>query len=193
MHKIFVTEAIVLGKRGVGEASSQILLLTREHGLIFVSARSARFEKSKLRFGLEPLTLARFSLVRGRYGWKLTGVQDVSLLNTRISLERRRSLGKVSRLLLRLLSGEEPSSELFETVREGFSSIVSVPSEDAVPHVECVLVLRILSQLGYVADMPDIAPFMSISFLSEELPAKARAHRPLLIRTINESLGVTGL
>lgn len=193
MHKIFVTDGIVLGKRGVGEATSQVMLLAREHGLIFVSARSARFERSKLRFGLEPLTLARFSLVRGRYGWKLTGVEQISMLDKGVSLERRRSLGKVSRLLLRLLSGEDPSNELFETVREGFGSLVSVSDESVVEYVEYVLVLRVLARLGYVAEGAEIAPFMSMNFHAEEFPTKVRAHKSLLIRTINESLGVTGL
>ncbi|HVZ76226.1 MAG TPA: recombination protein O N-terminal domain-containing protein, partial [Candidatus Paceibacterota bacterium] len=61
MHALFVTEGIVLGKRGVGEANMFLAILTREQGLLKASARSARREQSKLRYALEPFTLATYT------------------------------------------------------------------------------------------------------------------------------------
>src|SRR5688572_2673634 len=103
MHKIFVTDGIVLGKRGVGEANTLVWLLTHDLGLVRVSARSARVEVSKLRYGLETLTQARYALVRGKSEWKLTGVENVSRTLTGGEASRRTRCGKIAKLLLRLI------------------------------------------------------------------------------------------
>ena len=71
MAKLIVTEGIVLGKRGAGEANTVVIILTETLGLLRAAARSARRERSKLRYGLEPFTIARFSFVRGKNEWKL--------------------------------------------------------------------------------------------------------------------------
>ncbi len=188
MHKIFVSEAIVLGKRAAGEANTRVALLTRELGLLRASARSARLEKSKLRYGLEPLTRGRFSLVRGRNEWKLTGAEHL----TKLAGAHRARVGKVSHLLLRLIHGEEPVVELFDTVSEGLRALARAQDTDA-ELLECVLVLRMLARLGYLPQRPELAPFLSADFFSLELSAEMRRSRATLVRAINESLSATGL
>jgi len=186
MYNIRTSEGVVLGKRGIGEAHTMVFLFTREHGLVRASARSARLSRSKLRYGLEPMTLARFSLVRGKNEWRLTGVERVERLTP------SPALGRVSNLLLRLVAGEEQHRALFEDVQKGF---LLLASQDAASHteaVETVLVLRILSHLGYLPKSAALAPFIEEQF-SIELSAKALAERALLVRAINESLKITGL
>lgn len=200
MHTVHVTQGLVLGKRAAGESNLLVAILTRELGLVRAAARSARKEASKLRYGLEPLTAARFSFVRGKSEWKLTGVEHIKRLAPRQSARA----GKVSRLLLRLVSGEEPSAALFDTVVEGFAALATIadyanPSrcngeaEADAESIECVLVLRILSSLGYLPHTPELAPFIEQDFFSLELSSRVKASRAALIRTINESLGATGL
>jgi len=193
MHDIFVTDGIVLGKRLFGEANTSIAVLTRDFGVIRVGARSARLERSKLRYGLETLTHGTFSLVRGRYEWKLTGAQDLSRNYFGTTLSQRRSAGRVARLLLRLIHGEEEVSELYETVSAGLAYLAGDVREEDIEQVECVLVLRILSNLGYVEEGDAVRPFIESVQFTPALVADARALRPTLIRTINESLGATGL
>ncbi len=193
MHDIFVTDGIVLGKRLFGEANISVAVLTRDFGVIRVGARSARLERSKLRYGLESLTHGTFSLVRGRYEWKLTGAQDLSRTYVGASLAQRRSAGRIARLLLRLIHGEEEVSELYETVANGLEYLAGQASEEDIEHVECVLVLRILFHLGYVEEGEAVRPFIESAQMSPELVTDARALRPTLIRTVNESLGATGL
>lgn len=184
MHNIHVTEGLVLGKRGLGEANVGISLLTEDLGLVRASARSARLGRSKLRYGLEPLTLARFSLVRGRHEWRLTGVEHIN------RLAPSAAHGRISSLLLRLVAGEEPHPALFADVKNGFLLLASQNSQTEA--VETVLVLRILSHLGYLPQSAALAPFIEAQF-SLELSAKALAERALLVRAINESLKATGL
>jgi DNA repair protein RecO len=191
MHKIFVSEGIVLQKRGVGEANTLVALFTQELGLIRASARSARFEKSKLRYGLEMLTTGRFSLVRGRYEWKLTGIENSArnLMHT----QRRASLARIAKLLLRLIHGEEPVPELYLLVTDGLAYLSRAVSQKDADSIECVLVLRILASLGYLPQTAELAPFIEKDFFSMELSAEVERSRTLLIRTINESLFATGL
>lgn len=197
MHNIYITDAIVLGKRGVGEANTLVSLFTKELGLVRASARSARFEKSKLRYGLEPLTQGRFSMVRGRHEWKLTGVERLSRDYISPSFTSRQRMGRLARLLLRLIHGEEPVPELYNTVAEGFEYVSRATTEQDAENIECVLVLRILSHLGYLPQTPEIMPFVDTPpagrFFSLELAAEVARSRAFLIRAINESLGATGL
>lgn len=188
MHEIVVNDGLVLGKRFVREADVLVQIFTPA-GLLRARATSARSEKSKLRYGLEPLTEARFSLVRGRYEWRLTGVEAVSRRYVASAPAQRAAMARVARLLERLIHGQEASVQLYNTVIEGFAAFVSAPSPEA---VEVVLVLRILSHLGYLPQTEALAPFIDGQF-NVELSAKALESRALLIRTINESLQATGL
>lgn len=193
MHKLHISEGIVLGKRSVGEANVIVSILTREHGLLRAHVRSARAEKSKLRYGLEPLTSARFTFVRGRHEWRLTGAEKVSHELVGESAALRMRSGRVSRLLLRLIHGEEVSPALFETAKEGLSSLARANDAEIAESVETVLVLRILSHLGYLPNTPEIRPFVEADFFSLELAGRVAESRKLLIKTINESLSATGL
>ncbi|MBY0294185.1 DNA repair protein RecO, partial [Patescibacteria group bacterium] len=184
---------IVLSKRTVGEANTLVSILTEDIGVVRGSARSARLERSKLRYGLEPLTYGTFSLVRGKYEWKLTGVQELSRPFLAASLVKRKAAGKIGRLLLRLIQGEEPVRTIFESVSKGLQYISQTPNEEDLTYVEAVLVLRILAELGYVEGGNGLGVFLKDSEFSQPLIDEAKKSRPLLIRSINQSLAETGL
>ncbi len=192
MYKISVTDGIVLKKSFRGEANVAVSILTRELGLLRAVVRSARREKSKLRYGIEPLTQGRFSFVRGQREWRLVGMEGVSRLFPTLSFPHTSAAGRIVKLLLRLIQGQEPTPLLYKTLQEGLISISCVQEKD-LQNTECVLVLRILAHLGYVAHVPELAPFMENDFFSEELAAAAVHSRSLLIRTINQSLKASEL
>ena len=191
MYDKHITEGIVLGKRAVGEANTIVFILTREFGLVRAKATSSRREVSKLRYGLETLTRGRYTFVRGKAEWRLTGVDEVSreFLGTTPAQSKR--LGQVSRLLMRLVLGAEHTPELYKTVHGGFMSLSH--TEEQADSVECVLVLRILAHLGYLPELPALAPFVEDDKFSPELALQASASRKLLIKLINDSLQATGL
>jgi DNA repair protein RecO (recombination protein O) len=193
MHQLFVSDGIVLGKRGFGEANTFTSILTKEFGLLRAAARSARVEQSKLRYGLEPLTRARFTFVRGRAEWKLTGVEAMQRPLLKSTREARAIAGRVSKLLTRLIQGEEPVSDLFQSVDSGLMALARAADEKTVHSIESVLVLRILSHLGYLPHTAALKPFLEADFFSIELAAEVERSKALLMRTINESLSATGL
>ncbi len=191
MHEKYITEGIVLGKRAVGEANTLVFILTAELGLVRAKATSSRREASKLRYGLEPLSAGRYTFVRGKQEWRLTGVDEAANIAVRSTPLQRKRLGQVSRLLMRLVLGAEHTPELYATVRKGFESLAH--TEENADSVECVLVLRILAHLGYLPELPALAPFVESDQFSPELAAEAAASRKLLIKLINDSLQATGL
>ncbi|TSC69041.1 MAG: DNA repair protein RecO (recombination protein O) [Parcubacteria group bacterium Gr01-1014_56] len=187
MYPVFVSDGIVLGKRIGGEENTLAAILTREYGLVRVSARAARRENSKLRYGLETLTQAHYSFIRGKYEWKLTGALKISHALVPTSPPGRLAAGRIAQLTLRLIHGEERNEALFKSVQEGLGALAQGAD------VEAVLVLRILSHLGYLPDTPELRPFIEQDFFSIELTNRVLASRSLLIKAINESLGSTGL
>ena len=208
MYEVVIEEGIVLARRPRREADLLVELLTPA-GLLRAHATRARVEKSKLRYGLEVLTRARFALVHG-HQWRLTGVVEPSRAWARAGAAPRGAMGRVSRLLLRLVAGVEPSPELYRIVVEGFD-VLTQPKllekksgrpgdgdprtflkEVSVESIETVLVLRILANLGYLPHSEALAPFIDGGF-DIDLSAKALEARALLVRTINESLRATGL
>ncbi len=192
MHRIEVSEGIVLGKHAIGEAHTLVAVLTPTQGLLRAKATSTRAESSKLRYGLEPMTQGRFSFVQGRYEWKLTGVEAAGRLLSQRS-DARAAAGRVSKLLMRLIRGSEEGSALFKTVEEGLTQLAQADSADAVSGIECVLVLRILAHLGYLPHAPALTPYVEGDFSSAKQAVSATQSRAFLIRTINESLMQTGL
>ncbi|HVV38729.1 MAG TPA: DNA repair protein RecO [Candidatus Paceibacterota bacterium] len=194
MHKLFVSDGVVLGKKGLGEANTLVAILTRELGLVKAVARSARREASKLRYSIEPLSSGTYSFIRGKNEWKLTGAVGAvdEWRAGDISTEKRQAAGRIVRLLMRLIHGEEYNTALYETVAEGLSAL-SRSQGATVQSIETVLVLRIVSHLGYLPQTPELQPFIEQDFFSIELQAEAEASRALLLKAINDSLTATGL
>ncbi|HVZ75686.1 MAG TPA: DNA repair protein RecO C-terminal domain-containing protein, partial [Candidatus Paceibacterota bacterium] len=125
--------------------------------------------------------------------WKLVGAQGAShLVGSATTLASRRAVGRAARLLLRLVHGEEKSEPLYATIREGLRALAAAAPE-ALPHIETVLVLRVLSHLGYLPQTPELAPFIERDFFSLELIQEVERSRALLAKAISDSLSATGL
>jgi DNA repair protein RecO len=193
MHEIHITNGLVLSKRGVGEANTLVFILTEKLGLIRASARSTRVEASKLRYGLETLTFARFSFVRGKRDWRLVGVEDATHSAIGPTVLRRQAAGRIAKLVTRLVQGEEPVPALFTATTEGLVFLANAATDQDAQAIETVLVLRVLAQLGYLPNTPELAPFIQNQLFSVELAAAAAQSRSVLIRAINESLQQSGL
>ena len=193
MARLVVTEGVVLAKRGAGEANTLAVIFTEDLGLVQAKAQSARRERSKLRYVLEPFTRGRFSFVRGKHEWKLTGAERASRGILDSNAPSRAASGRIARLVTRLVQGEEPSAPLFRAVSDGFSLLALARTKENIESIECVLVLRILFNLGHLPKTPELAPFINDASLSLELASRAAASRSSLIRAINESLLASGL
>lgn len=187
-HHIYHTKAFVIESHNVGEANKLFLLLTEDLGMIQASAQAVREQKSKLRFNLTDLSCIECSLVKGKGGWKITSAIEQYRLSDfsdlKISL-----MAKICVLLKRLVAGEEANNRLFRALQSGvlFLRQNKLSSEEA-KNFECILVLAILHELGYVQKEIDFQEYVGEIAWSMNLLVQAQTLRPKLISQINNSL-----
>ncbi|MBI4118085.1 MAG: recombination protein O N-terminal domain-containing protein [Parcubacteria group bacterium] len=195
MYTIFHTDAIVLGGQDRGEASRTLALFTREHGLIHAHTQGLRELKSKLRYALQDFSCAHVNLVHGKNGWKVTSaIHKRSFLPGGEEKARLGAIVRVSKLLRRLLPGEEKNETLYDEILETFSVIKNTPlSAEYVFNIEVILVMRILALLGYWGDDARFAPFLEKGTTREELLQQMMNIKPFAIREINKALKETQL
>ena len=145
-HK-YVTRAIILARYPVMEASSDIILLTKELGLVHARAQGVRKSGAKLVTALQTLAESEVVLVRGKKGWRISGaILDTSWFHL-LSMTSRTRAGRVASLMLRLAPGEVIDSRFFRIIRDFFQMLVDVP-DTLHESAECLVVLRFLHVLG---------------------------------------------
>jgi len=127
-YHIYTTKGIILSARPIKESDRLYSILTRDFGLIRAHAIGVRKSASKLRGALEPVSLSRISLVRGKEFWRLTSAEVL----------RKLKKSKPLTLLEQLVTGEATHLELFDAVEKHLDSN------------ETVLVSQILFHLGYL-------------------------------------------
>lgn len=163
MHRIYTSEAIVLGGRTQGEADRLVTLFTKEYGLIRAVSKSVRREASKLRYSLADRSRVLVSLVKGKEVWRITNT--MSLGSWKSSAEYNRSIARVSKLMERLMPPETIETKLFQT----FERFLDAAESKTIPvkMLEIAVVLHLLRDLGYVADNPRFDGFFKQSLSVE--------------------------
>ena len=74
-YQTYITEAIVCGSYDSNTSDRSFLLFAREAGMIYAHAKSVREERSKQRYALQVCSHVRVTLIRGKSGWKIAGVE----------------------------------------------------------------------------------------------------------------------
>lgn len=147
-YETYITDALVVAAFPKNTSDVACRLFTREAGMLVAYAKSAREERSKHRFGLQEFSLARVSLISGKAGWRVVGVEPVVntfLLQT--SRTGRAQVCMVVRTIRRFVRGEEPNRALFDEVRELLRAPLGPDAEALVT----VSHARMFALLGYVA------------------------------------------
>lgn len=191
MHYIYHTSGFILGSSASGEANRSFRVFTKDLGLIKASAQGVRYLKSKLRYSLHDFSFCELSLVRGKEFWRVTGASKNIDIYEALSGDREMLavFARVFALLDRLLSGEEKNTSLFEYMDEAVRFAFSKKqSSELVRNFEYILVLRILSSLGYLGTSPDTSPFVGSPFWSDDLLVSMGNLMPRVLKEINESL-----
>jgi len=149
-HK-YETRGIVLSRSPVGEASTFIVLLTNDLGLVRALSQGVRKSGAKLSHALTTFSESDVVLVRGKDGWRLSGAVLAENWFTKLGVAKTRTrAGRICNLLLRLVTGEESDRKLFPIIR-GFFDALATLHEDLHESAEILAVLRILAVLGFDA------------------------------------------
>lgn len=181
-HHVYTTRGIVLAFRGVREADKTAVILTEDLGLVYGEARGIRKPNSRLSTSLIELSIVLVSLVKGKRQWRVTTVTLIR--DTGALLRGRRSaltaLYRVSKLLLKLVRGEDKNPDLYKQFEESVLSLI-VDDIDAFDW-ELFAVAQILANLGYLSE--DDAP----KSLEE-----AKTRRKRLVPLVNSGIRESGL
>ncbi|MBI2618325.1 DNA repair protein RecO [Candidatus Kaiserbacteria bacterium] len=190
-HHQYHTEAFVLGSMPAGESNKYIDMFTADLGRVRAFARSVREMRSKLRFSLQHFSLSEVSLVRGKEVWRVVGAQLKHSLHYDIPNRHgeRDMMLRLFSLLRRLLNGEEENKSLFRTISDALSFLrENVLSADEVHNFECLIALRILYNLGYLAKDTENTRFLDTFDVNKELISLLSPMRYDIVKQINLSL-----
>jgi DNA repair protein RecO len=195
-YHLYQNEAFVLDERPFSEANKTYYLLTPDLGLVTATAQGVRLLKSKLRFQLDKLAHVRVVLVRGKENWRLIGVEKTNEYNQiYLSKEKLNLATKIFALLRRFIQGESPQKLLFADLKislDFLADLKLLPTDsEFLASWEQVTVLRLLHFLGYIKDLPKLAPFVSFTQWSEDILRQAKVNKSFLLGIINEAIEVS--
>lgn len=192
-YHIYTTDGIILKRTPFGEANILLHILTLDFGLIVASARSARLSVSKLRGALQEYSYVSVSCVKGKNGWKITNVIDKGNFFFEYPEYTHKVLAQISSVLLKMIQGEAPHPEIFQTVKTGFEFLKELKEEE-LSSFEILDVLRILFQLGYVAKNSETEVFLNDNLeWSPTILDKIKENKKDMIMTINKALNESHL
>ncbi len=144
--RVFRAEGIVLRRRNLGEADSIFIVYSRTDGKFEGVARGVRKAKSRMRGHLEPLTLSRFLLAKGRSLDVFTQAETVKpYRRLREDLDRSASAVYCADLVERFTELHQPQHELFDT----FAALLDALEDDAPLTVVRCFEVHLLALLGY--------------------------------------------
>ena len=188
MHHIYHTEALILGSKSFGEAGKYYFLFTRDLGMIYASAQGIRKISSKLRFVLQDFSYVKIDLVRGKDFWRITSTSKTNELE-KISKrpETLEVFANISLLLKRLLAGEEANKILFTDLLNGLSVLEKSETREEIRNIEAIIVLRMLSNLGYIGGSEILKTFIKSPF-EENLIFEVGKSRGKILSEINKAL-----
>jgi len=190
MYQKYNTDALVLGSRERGEADRVFALYTRDFGLVYARASAVRSEASRMRFALQHYSRARFSLVRGKRGWRIGGA--IAECGIGQSVKGIAVFARIVELVVRLVRGDEKNEYLFAALAEAHRAL-HVAREEVVPTIEIVCVARVLFALGYLSAEAHATTIFSHTAYSLEHLEEAETLREKLLSSINKAISETQL
>ncbi len=197
MHPIHHTEAIVLGGYARAEADKQIVLYTRDLGLVRADARGVRKLTSKLRFALQPYMVVQVDLISTRTLYR-AGSTDLILSLDAPKMPVLTTLHRMATLIRRLVPEQEKNEPLYFAIIEIMNFLSRNDKEkinDSAPldtaSLELLTVFRILFYLGYVTDSGEKSILEAP--ITNELLKQVALRREELVKEVNNSLRETML
>lgn len=181
-----------MGSKSYGETGKYYAIFTRDLGMIYASAQGVRKMSSKLRFTLQDFSYLKIDLVRGRDFWRITSASKTNKLEGLYSPHILETFANISKLLKRLLAGEDPNESLFSDFLNGLFALEKAKDENELRSIETIIVLRILNNLGYIGGGELLEDFVRSPF-EEDLIFKASRNRTKILKEVNKALKETHL
>lgn len=184
-YQTYITEALVCGSRVHHTSDRSYLLFSREAGMLYASAKSVREERSKQRFALQEFSLIRATLIHGKAGWRIAGVEPLlNFYTIAQSREERAFIRNIIMLLRRVVRGETPHQEMYDRLIASLKNHAGEAFTDA----EYILSLRILHTLGYVSPEEPFVQLLAETGENNEQHPLTDTEREKCAKIINHAL-----
>ncbi|PIZ46626.1 DNA repair protein RecO [candidate division WWE3 bacterium CG_4_10_14_0_2_um_filter_41_14] len=177
----FKTEAIILTKRPLKDADRLYIMYTKDHGKLEAKVRSAASAKSKLAGQIEPISLSRVMIAKGRGFDTIAGARLIKPFSTDL-VDGRPFAALAAELVSKMIKPGVPDGHIYNLL---LSYLTAVNGAEYKPGPIRILTLRFiwqfLSLLGYqpdvngrkFGDLPKLSE-PSKKLLSECLEQKSR-------------------
>lgn len=188
MHPTHSLYALVLGSTPAGDADKRVCLLSQEQGIVWARAKSVREERSKLRYSLCDYTHLQVSLVRGKYGWRITGAVYVGAIT---NVHAHAVFARLARLVQRLtVPDADGAQRVYAPLAAAHKALTTVSAGATVQldEIEMLTALRILFALGYVAPRGEYAHILTDTNCDADTTALIGGRRTLVLADINKAL-----
>ncbi len=188
-HEIYTTKGFIISSENKAEADKVFFIFTKDLGLVRATAQGVRKQESKLRYSLQDFSYGEFSMVLGKYGWRITNALSI---DSSKNVANNETKVKTLRLIKKLSGGDEPNEILFGEIVKAFEFLDNNKIKSSNDKsIEALLVLKVLSSLGYWGE--DTGDDFVTSPLSHDLVDKVNQKRKVIIHEINKSLRATQL
>lgn len=155
MDETYNTKAIILNRQNFRESDSKITLYSRDNGKLELVARGTKKISSKLAGHIEPITLSKLMIVRGKQFDYIGGAaNDNSFQNIKNDLEKIKAASKGIEIFSRLIKAEEADQEIYNLLK-GFLNILDQKDldNDTNDFLVSSFLLNLLSRLGYSPEL----------------------------------------
>lgn len=191
MNHLYQTKAYVLKSFPYAEHNKIAILLTQDLGVIRVILQAVRKIESKQRQSLQDFSSVNVALVHGRTGWRLTNAVINKNLHYDLTKEKFEVMARLFGLVERLVPDEEHDYPIFDIISEAQnfleSDSMNSPTKDELESLEIISALKILHNLGYVADHKEFSDEIAKKVSSGSL-SKIQQHKKMAIQTINKAI-----
>ncbi len=196
MYHIYTSPSLILRREPSGD-SAYFRLMTRDFGMVIGRAQGIRRDTSRLKGILQEYSLATVAYVRTKAGWKITTAIAEENFFAEATKEQKVVMARISDCLIRFIPGEESSPDIFAIVQAGFRTLIhedrtrniqSAQSVHDTHGIELLILVRILSVLGYIAPTDAIAElFHNMTDFSAAQISIALQQKKLLVAAINKA------
>jgi DNA repair protein RecO len=185
------TKGIVISNKIEGNDSLRTYIFTESFGLLSARVQGARNLRSKLRSGVQDFSLGEFSLIHGKLGWRVVSVRPEKNLFEifRKDNEKLKIISNIFSLIKKLV-GEQIHQNIFSTVANFFNFLEKAQTKD-IALAECLTIMRLLYELGYMQHDPELTIPISSSEITIEHLEQIAPRRSQIVALINESLKAT--
>lgn len=183
------TKGIVVYGLTEGDDSRRVWIFTEDFGLLSAKAQGARKSISRLRPSVQDLSFGTFSLIKGKTGWKIVSinVENNFYEDLKFSKDRLSIAINIFNFVNKNIGVEEENRVLFEMVIN-FMRLLKTLDEKKVPLAECLIMLRIIHNLGFLKNDPEISLYLPTSIMSDDELENIAPKKKKIIDLINDSM-----